>query len=111
MQFLLFHTLSQMRAYTQIGTSFLYHPCFTNSSIYSYLCMTKLKLLQLGWEVWVVFLNPEGKCELTYAWGLGESTNNQAEALALYQGLNILTSKEIRSLIVISDSLVIIRQM
>jgi ribonuclease HI len=59
----------------------------------------------------VVFFNPEGKCELTYAWGLGESTNNQEEALSLYQGLNILSSKEIRSLIVISDSLVIIQKM
>jgi ribonuclease HI len=52
-----------------------------------------------------------GTLQLTYAWGLGESTNNKVESLALFQGLNILKSKKIRSLIVINNSLVIIQQM
>jgi ribonuclease HI len=57
------------------------------------------------------FLKPKGNCKITYARGLGESTNNQAEALALYQGLNILKSKKIQSRIVSGDSCVTIQQM
>ena len=33
-------------------------------------------------------LNPEEKMEICYSWSLGHNTNNMAEALALWKGLN-----------------------
>jgi len=48
-----------------------------------------------------VVYNPEEHQELTYAWGLGETINNQVEALAVYQGPKLLRSGRVRNLIVI----------
>jgi hypothetical protein len=36
------------------------------------------------------FLIPKGNQEITFEWGLGRASNNQAEALALFQGLKLL---------------------
>jgi ribonuclease HI len=56
-----------------------------------------------------VLLAPDGKLELSYAWGLGEDSNNRAEALALWQGLNQAISKKVNDLVIIGDSRLIIQ--
>jgi ribonuclease HI len=56
-----------------------------------------------------VLLNPDGQLELSYAWGLGVETNNRAEALALWQGLNQAISKKVKDLVIIGDSKLIIQ--
>ena len=43
-----------------------------------------------------ILLNPDEILELSYSWGIGEDTNNIAEALVFWQGLyqvkaNIIT--------------------
>lgn len=45
---------------------------------------------------------------MTYAWGLGTSTNNQAKAYVLLQGLISVNANKARNLILISDSSIII---
>lgn len=57
-----------------------------------------------------VLLNLEEKTELKFAWVLSNATNNQAEALSLWQGLKISVSKGIRNLIIAGDTLVIIQK-
>ena len=37
-----------------------------------------------------ILLDPGGKTEKTFAWGLGHKTNNEAEWMALLQGLELL---------------------
>ena len=37
-----------------------------------------------------ILLDPRGKTEKTFAWGLGHKTNNEAEWMALLQGLELL---------------------
>jgi ribonuclease HI len=54
-------------------------------------------------------LDPDEKLELSYAWGLGVDTNNRAEALALWQGLNQAISKKVKDLVIIGDSRLIIQ--
>jgi ribonuclease HI len=56
-----------------------------------------------------VLVNPNGQLELSYAWGLGAETNNRAEALALWQGLNQAISKNVQDLVIIGDSRIIIQ--
>jgi ribonuclease HI len=56
-----------------------------------------------------VLVAPDGKLELSYAWGLGEESNNQAKALALWQGLNQAISKQVNELVIIGDSKLIIQ--
>ena len=56
-----------------------------------------------------VFFTPEGSMEFKFAWGLGNGTNNMAEALALWQGLRIAGELGISELIIIGDSRVVIR--
>jgi ribonuclease HI len=53
--------------------------------------------------------NPNGQLELSYAWGLGTETNNRAEALALWQGLNQAISKNVKDLVILGDSKLIIQ--
>ena len=38
----------------------------------------------------------DGNKEMTYEWGLGKVTNNQVEALALFQGLKYLDTNYIK---------------
>lgn len=47
----------------------------------------------------------EGNQEVSFEWGQGKATNNQAEVLALYQGIKILNQRGIRELIAVGDSL------
>jgi ribonuclease HI len=58
-----------------------------------------------------IILDPRGKVKTTYAWGLRNSTNNQAKACGLFQGLRIATDSMVKSLIVIGDSSTIIKLM
>jgi ribonuclease HI len=56
-----------------------------------------------------IISNPTGNIILRYAWGLGIEPNNKAEALALWQGLTQALSLNIRDLIVIGDSRLLIQ--
>eukprot|EP00253_Pinus_taeda_P022475 PITA_22475 len=56
-----------------------------------------------------VLLNPGGFTEMRFHWGLGIETNNRAQALALWQGLNLAINKNILSLSVFGDSRLIIQ--
>jgi len=58
-----------------------------------------------------VILNESGDNICSYEWSLGEKTNNNAEALALYQGLIQLKSLGIKRALVFGDSTIIIRLM
>ena len=40
----------------------------------------------------------------TYAWGIGGKTNNKAEWLSLYLGLELVKKENIRKIIVFGDS-------
>lgn len=46
-----------------------------------------------------------------YEWGLGEATNNSAEAYSLLMGTNMLLEKGLRNAIIIGDSSIIISSM
>jgi len=50
-----------------------------------------------------IILDLGGKVETTYAWGLGNSTNNQIDAYVIFQGLCIAIKFIIKYLIVIGD--------
>jgi ribonuclease HI len=56
-------------------------------------------------------MNPRETIETFFAWGLGISSNNQAEACALLQGMGIAINSCIQSLILVGDSKAIISQM
>ena len=56
-----------------------------------------------------VILRPGGSSELRFHWGLGIESNNRAEALALWQGLNLAINRNILSLSVFGDSRIIIQ--
>ena len=58
-----------------------------------------------GWqEQGGVLLDPGGNVEHSFAWGLGNRTNNEAEWLALLQGLQILQAKSYRKVLLFGDS-------
>lgn len=58
-----------------------------------------------------MILNPEGKRICTYSWNIGLETNNVAEAMALWQGINQALHYGLQSLTVIGDSRLIIQSM
>ena len=51
-----------------------------------------------------ILLDPRGHVEQTFAWGLGHRTNNEAEWLALLQGLHSLVSKDLHKVMIFGDS-------
>ena len=51
-----------------------------------------------------ILLDPGGNIEQSFAWGLGNRTNNEAEWLALLQGLQILQAKNYRKVLIFGDS-------
>jgi ribonuclease HI len=55
-----------------------------------------------------VLYGPEGDMKITYSWNLGIDSNNMAEALALWQGLNQAIIHGIQELTVVGDSKLII---
>ena len=48
-------------------------------------------------------MDPRGQTIKTFAWGLGNKTNNEAEWLALFQGLEMTGTSSISSLLVFGD--------
>ena len=56
-------------------------------------------------------MDPRGQTIKTFAWGLGNKTNNEAEWLALFQGLEMAGTSSISSLIVFGDSRQVIQKM
>ena len=66
--------------------------------------MVPRKAIQ-GWQArGGVILDPDGKTEHSFAWGLGIRTNNEAEWLALLQGLRFLQAKKLRKALIFGDS-------
>ena len=57
-----------------------------------------------------VIFDPGGIKLKDFAWGLGRSTNNKAEWLALLKGLEIAITLGIQELVVLGDSLLVIRE-
>ena len=51
-----------------------------------------------------ILLDPGGNIEQSFAWGLGNITNNEAEWMALLQGLHILQAKNYRKVLIFGDS-------
>ena len=55
-----------------------------------------------------VLFDPDGNLKFTYSWNLGIESNNMAEALALWKGLNQALLHGIQDLSVVGDSRLII---
>ena len=51
-----------------------------------------------------ILLDPRGHVEQTFAWGLRHRTNNEAEWLALLQGLQSLVTKNLCKVMIFGDS-------
>ena len=51
-----------------------------------------------------ILLDPGGYVEQTFTWGLGNRTNNEAEWLALIQGLHLINTKKLRKVLIFEDS-------
>jgi ribonuclease HI len=47
----------------------------------------------------------------TYAWGLGKASNNQVDTYALLCGILLAKEAKVKALIVIGDSMVVIKSM
>ena len=58
-----------------------------------------------------ILLNPEGQVEQRFSWGLGSRTNNEAEWMALLQGLHLTRNKNLRKVLIFGDSRHIIYKM
>ena len=58
-----------------------------------------------------VLLDPRGHVEQTFAWGLGYRTNNEAEWLALLQGMKFLANKDLSKIAIFGDSRHVIYKM
>ena len=58
-----------------------------------------------------ILLDPRGQVEQTFAWGLGYRTNNEAEWLALLQGMKILANKDLSRIAILRDSRHVIYKM
>ena len=56
-----------------------------------------------------VLIDYSRKIILNFSWGLGKKTNNTAEILAIWQGLNQARRLSITKLIIIGDSRIIIQ--
>ena len=65
-----------------------------------------------GWQVQgaIIFV-PGGKPKVSLSWALGEATNNQADVLALYQGILLAKELGFKKLVVIGDSVIIMSHM
>ena len=51
-----------------------------------------------------ILLDPGGNIEQSFSWGLGNRTNNEAEWLALLQGLQLLHAKNYWKVLIFGDS-------
>lgn len=61
-------------------------------------------MASVGGAIW----DPKGNLVNSFAWGLGQASNNQAEGYALYQGILLTNKDRINSLTIIGDSSTII---
>lgn len=57
-----------------------------------------------------VILHPDEEVKMQFAWGLGNWTDNQANFLALWQGLEIAIARWIQHLVVYGDSMIFIQK-
>jgi len=64
----------------------------------------------LGSQVWGVIFDPRGNNILSFAWGLGNKTNNQAEWAALMQGIESMKKIKIYNFQVFGDSWIVIQK-
>ena len=51
-----------------------------------------------------ILVDPGGQVEQRFAWGLGSRTNNEAEWMALLQGLQLIRDKKLRKVLIFRDS-------
>ena len=58
-----------------------------------------------------ILLDPGGQVEQTFVWGLGYRTNNEAEWLALLQGMKILANTDLYRVAIFGDSRQVIYKM
>ena len=58
-----------------------------------------------------ILLDPGGQIEQTFAWGIGHRTNNEAEWLALLQGMEILANIDLSRIAIFGDSRHVIYKM
>ena len=56
-------------------------------------------------------LDPDGKENVTYEWGLGQISNNKEEAYILLMGTRIIKKRQIQNPIIIGDLAIIIEVM
>ena len=50
-----------------------------------------------------ILLDPGGQTKLNFAWGLGHRTNNEAEWMALLQGMEILANTDLSRIAIFGD--------
>ena len=58
-----------------------------------------------------ILLDPGGQIEQTFSWGLGHRTNNEAEWMALLQGMEILANTDHSRIAIFGDSRQVIYKM
>jgi len=58
-----------------------------------------------------IIFYPSGKKIVTYEWGLGQISNNKAEAYNLFMGTKIIKKRGIQNPIILGDSAIIIEAM
>ena len=56
-----------------------------------------------------MLFSPGGKIESRYSWGLGTKSNNEAEALALLKGCQLVAERNLHEVNIFGDSTIIIR--
>jgi ribonuclease HI len=76
-----------------------------------YISMVPTKATQEWQKQRGITFNPNGNQDVSYEWGLGVVSNNQAKALVLSQGIKILDSRRIKNIIIVGDSSIIIKLM
>ena len=54
-------------------------------------------------------MDPLGKVELSYTWGLGTDSNNHAEILTLWQRLNLAVEQNVQKILISRHSRIIIQ--
>jgi ribonuclease HI len=67
-----------------------------------------------GWQVRYkegrgVFHNHKGSVKIEYVLGISTATNNEVDALAMFQGLTILANKGVHVVAIIGNYVIIIR--
>jgi ribonuclease HI len=73
--------------------------------------MTKNNEKSSGGKCRGVIFRIERIKEITFAWGIGTSTNNVVEALDLFQGMCILRDKGIHKAMVVGDLAIMIKSL